>query len=279
MTKAVAVSGSFDDLRSAQVRFLQEAARLGPVQVLLWSDEQVQAHAGRPPRFSAEERRYLLEALRYVDRVTDPAAAFDPDTLPGAARMGAGWWAVGEAEDSPGKRAFAAVHGLEYRVVRSGELRGFPAGPPGSGGPAAAAPGGPQRKVVATGCFDWFHSGHVRFFEEASELGDLYVVAGHDANVRLLKGEGHPLFPQEERRYLVQSVRHVRQALVSSGTGWLDAEPEIEALRPDIYVVNEDGDKPEKRAYCEANGIEYVVLKRKPKEGLPRRQSTDLRGY
>jgi len=164
-------------------------------------------------------------------------------------------------------------------VVRSGELRGFPAGPPGSGGPAAAAPGGPQRKVVATGCFDWYHSGHVRFFEEASERGDLYVVAGHDANVRLLKGEGHPLFPQEERRYLVQSVRHVRQALVSSGTGWLDAEPEIEALRPEIYVVNEDGDKPEKRAYCEANGIEYVVLKRKPKEGLPCRQSTDLRGY
>jgi bifunctional ADP-heptose synthase (sugar kinase/adenylyltransferase) len=104
-------------------------------------------------------------------------------------------------------------------------------------------------------------------------------VIGHDANVRLLKGEGHPLFPKEERRYLVESVRHVRQALVSSGTGWLDAEPEIEALRPEIYVVNEDGDKPEKRSFCEAKGIEYVVLKRKPKPGLPRRQSTDLRGY
>lgn len=276
MTNAVAVSGAFDDLRSAQVRFLQEAARLGPVQVLLWSDEQVQAHAGRPPKFPAGERRYLLEALRYVDRVTVPAAGFDPDTLPDAERPAAGWWAVGEAEDSPGKRAFAAAHGLEYRVVRSGELRGFPAGPPQAVGPLS---GGPQRKVILTGCFDWFHSGHVRFFEEASAFGDLYVVVGHDANVRLLKGLGHPLFPQEERRYLVQAVRHVRQALVSSGAGWLDAEPEIQALRPEIYIVNEDGDKPEKRAYCEANGIEYVVLKRKPKEGLPCRQSTDLRGY
>ena len=107
----------------------------------------------------------------------------------------------------------------------------------------------------------------MRFFEEASALGDLYVVVGHDANVRLLKGEGHPLSPQEERRYMVHAVRYVTQALVSSGDGWLDAEPEIEALRPDIYVVNEDGDKPEKRAFCEAHGIEYVVLKRKPKEG------------
>ena len=78
-----------------------------------------------------------------------------------------------------------------------------------------------------TGCFDWFHSGHVRFFEEASALGELYVVVGHDANVRLLKGEGHPLFPQEERRYLVAAVRYVHRALISSGEGWLDAEPEI----------------------------------------------------
>jgi cytidyltransferase-like protein len=132
---------------------------------------------------------------------------------------------------------------------------------------------------VATGCFDWFHSGHVRFFEEASALGDLYVVVGHDRNVRRLKGQGHPLFPQEERRYLVQAVRHVKQALVSSGTGWLDAGPEIDALRPEVYVVNEDGDRPEKRAFCRARGIEYVVLERKPKDGLPRRQSTDLRGY
>jgi glycerol-3-phosphate cytidylyltransferase-like family protein len=119
----------------------------------------------------------------------------------------------------------------------------------------------------------------VRFFEEVSALGELYVVVGHDANVRLLKGEGHPLLPQEERRYLAQAVRYVKKALVSTGGGWLDAEPEIEALRPDIYAVNEDGDKPEKREYCARHGIEYVVLKRTPKQGLPRRQSTDLRGF
>jgi cytidyltransferase-like protein len=133
--------------------------------------------------------------------------------------------------------------------------------------------------VIVTGCYDWFHSGHVRFFEEVSALGDLYVVAGSDRNVRLLKGEGHPLFPEAERRYVIQSVRYVKQALISSGEGWMDAEPEIASLKPDIYAVNEDGDKPEKREFCAQHGLDYVVLKRQPKPGLPRRQSTDLRGF
>jgi glycerol-3-phosphate cytidylyltransferase-like family protein len=119
----------------------------------------------------------------------------------------------------------------------------------------------------------------VKFFEEASALGDLYVVVGHDANIRLLKGEGHPLLPESERVYMVHAVRCVQQALISSGHGWLDAEPEIALIKPHFYVVNEDGDKPDKRAYCAAQGIEYVVLKRVPKEGLPRRESTLLRGF
>ena len=133
--------------------------------------------------------------------------------------------------------------------------------------------------MLVTGCYDWFHSGHIRFFEEVSELGDLYVVVGHDDNVRALKGQGHPMLPQDERRYMAQSIRYVKQALISTGSGWLDAEPEIERIKPDIYAVNEDGNKPEKRKYCRERGIEYVVLKRLPKAGLPRRESTILRGF
>jgi cytidyltransferase-like protein len=53
-----------------------------------------------------------------------------------------------------------------------------------------------NKKVLVTGCYDWFHSGHVRFFEETCELGDLYVVVGSDENVHFLKGEGHPLLPE-----------------------------------------------------------------------------------
>ena len=67
--------------------------------------------------------------------------------------------------------------------------------------------------------------------------------------------------------------------LISSGMGWMDAEPEFVKIKPDIYAVNEDGDKPEKGEFCERYGIEYKVLKRTPKAGLPRRMSTQLRGF
>jgi cytidyltransferase-like protein len=136
-----------------------------------------------------------------------------------------------------------------------------------------------RKKVVVTGCYDWFHSGHVRFFEEVSVYGDLHVIVGHDANIRLLKGEGHPLLSQDERRYLVGSIRFVTRALISSGEGWLDADPEIRQIQPDIYAVNEDGDKGGKREYCAQLGIEYLVLQRTPAPGLPKRSSTDLRGF
>ena len=78
---------------------------------------------------------------------------------------------------------------------------------------------------------------------------------------------------------MISAIRYVKLALITTGWGWLDAEPEIARLKPDIYLVNEDGDKPEKREFCEAHGLRYVVLKRTPKEGLPRRSSTNLRGF
>lgn len=87
------------------------------------------------------------------------------------------------------------------------------------------------------------------------------------------------MYSEDERRYMANSIRFVKQALISSGDGWLDAEPQIQQIQPDLYVVNEDGDRPEKRAYCDQQGIEYRVLKRHPKPGLPVRQSTDLRGF
>jgi cytidyltransferase-like protein len=273
---SIILSGSFDDLRSRHVRLMHEAARMGPVRLVLWSDQVVERLEGKGPKFPESEREYLLRAIRYVDRLTLCDDLADRDTLPDAAcgEAGPNTWVVTSADDTPAKRAFCRARGIEYCVLNNDRLAGFPELSPEEIGPPSG-----RKKVIVTGCYDWFHSGHVRFFEEVSELGELYVVAGHDANIKLLKGEGHPLFPEQERRYLVQAVRFVKQALVSTGDGWLDAEPEIERLRPDIYAVNEDGDRPEKRKYCEARGIEYRVLKRLPKEGLPKRQSTNLRGF
>ena len=93
--------------------------------------------------------------------------------------------------------------------------------------------------MIVTGCFDWLHSGHIQFFLDAAALGELYVVVGSDRNVRHLKGPGHPLRNQDERRYMAQAVRAVHRAEVSTGSGWMDAEPEIARIQPHLYVVNE----------------------------------------
>lgn len=265
----VYVSGSFDDIRSAEIRFLDEASRFGPVTVGLWSDSAVRQINPAGPKFPAAERRYFLESLRYVAKVVlveDETDRPTPDPT---------WIRVQRERDaSPAFRAACAAHGVTCHVIPEADLRRFPA--------PAACPDNPHaagKKVVVTGCFDWFHTGHVRFFEEVSEIGDLYAVVGHDANISLLKGAGHPLFPEAERCYVANAVKFARLALVSSGNGWLDAEPEIARLRPDVYAVNEDGDRPEKRQFCAERGIEYRVLKRLPKPGLERRASTALRGF
>ncbi len=269
------VTGSFDDLRSSDIRFLEEAARCGELHVFLWSDEVARRLDEKNTKFPLGERLYVLQSIRYVHEVHLVDQLADRDSLPSYAEFAATTWVVNEDDDNGQKRAFCTAYGLQCHAVHRAALRSFP----NRQDEARATDRSERNKVIVTGCFDWFHSGHVRFFEEVSQLGDLYVVVGSDRNVRLLKGRGHPMFPQEERRYMVQSVRTVKQALISSGKGWMDAEPEIAWLRPDMYVVNEDGDQPEKRSFCEAHGIEYVVLKRTPKEGLPRRQSVDLRGF
>jgi cytidyltransferase-like protein len=268
----VIVTGGFDDLRSAQVRFFHEASRLGNLTLYLWSDELFRSIEGKDPKFPQEERRYFLEALRFVNRlaIIDRLPA---DSVPLDRELPEPTWVVQEAADNPAKRTFAQANGIPYHVLSNAQLTGYPIELPEHAGKSG------RKKVIVSGCYDWLHSGHVRFFEEVSGLGDLYVVIGNDANVNFLKGPGHPLFKEDERLYMVQSIRYVTQALVSSGNGWLDAEPEIYKVKPDIYAVNEDGDKPEKSSFCAAHGIQYVVLKRTPKDGLPRRESTRLRGF
>jgi cytidyltransferase-like protein len=268
--KQIIVSGGFDDIKSHDLRFLEEASKLGELSVLLWPDETLQKLTGRATKFSLAERKYFLNAVRYVSRVIETGGSASFDTL--SNDLKADIWADVEATANAVRKKFAAGNKITYRVFKASELKGFPEPPP-----MPSAPG--RKKVIVTGSYDWFHSGHVRFLEEVSAYGDLYVVVGHDANIRLLKGEGHPLLPQEERRYVVGSIKFVKQALISSGEGWLDADPEIRKLKPDIYAVNEDGDKGGKREYCEKLGIEYLVLKRTPAPGLPKRSSTDLRGF
>lgn len=132
------------------------------------------------------------------------------------------------------------------------------------------------KKVFVSGCFDLLHSGHVAFLQEAASHGDLYVAIGSDQTVYELKGRP-PVNSQEERLFMVSALGCVKEAFISSGSGVLDFAAEFERIKPDILIVNEDGDTVEKKRLCEANGVEYLVLQRNPKPGLTARSTTALR--
>ena len=132
------------------------------------------------------------------------------------------------------------------------------------------------KKVIVSGCFDMLHSGHVEFFRQAAQYGDLYVALGSDKTVFDLKGRV-PVNSEEERMFMVKSVSWVKDTFISSGSGILDFEAELREMRPDYFVVNTDGNISEKRELCHALGIEYVILERKPYEGLEARSTTALR--
>lgn len=132
------------------------------------------------------------------------------------------------------------------------------------------------KKVFVSGCYDLLHSGHVEFFKEAAQYGDLYVGIGSDATILDYKHH-KTVYSEQERLFMVKSIRYVKDAFINKGHGIMDFIPTVEALKPDVLVVNEDGSNEEKRRFCAEQGIEYVVLQRKPSEGLVARSSTDLK--
>lgn len=132
------------------------------------------------------------------------------------------------------------------------------------------------KKVFVSGCYDMLHSGHVAFFKEASQYGDLYVGIGSDKTINELKGR-HTINSDSERLFMVKAVRHVTDAFINSGRGILDFDTEIIQLKPDIFVVNEDGHSPLKEVFCKEQGIDYKILERVPEAGLPPRSTTAMR--
>ncbi len=133
-----------------------------------------------------------------------------------------------------------------------------------------------NKKVFVSGCFDLLHSGHVEFFRQASQFGDLYVGIGSDTTILGYKHH-KTVFSEQERLFMVKSIRYVTDAFINAGSGIMDFIPTVDTLKPDILVVNEDGSSPEKKQFCAERGIEYIVLQRVPQAGLDARSSTDLK--
>ena len=133
-----------------------------------------------------------------------------------------------------------------------------------------------KKKVFVSGCYDLLHSGHVEFFRQASQYGDLYVGIGSDKTILHYKNH-KTVYSEQERLFMVKSIRYVKEAYINAGDGILDFLPTLDIVKPDILVVNSDGGSDAKRKVCEERGMEYVVLERDPHEGLAARSSTDLK--
>ncbi len=133
-----------------------------------------------------------------------------------------------------------------------------------------------RKKVFVSGCFDLLHSGHVAFLEEAATHGDLYVALGSDKTLFELKGRV-PIYTEEERLYMMKAIGCVKEAVISHGSGMLDFVDELIAIKPDLFIVNEDGNLAAKKKLCDELGIEYKILHRIPHIGLPTRSTTSLR--
>lgn len=114
--------------------------------------------------------------------------------------------------------------------------------------------------VLANGCFDLFHVGHIRYLAAARELGDCLIVGlNSDEQVRRLKGENRPFMPEKERAEIVSALRSVSYVTVFDEP---TVEELIRAIRPDFHAKGTDYTTetvPEREIVKECGGKVAIV--------------------
>lgn len=114
--------------------------------------------------------------------------------------------------------------------------------------------------VLANGCFDLFHVGHIRYLAGAKELADFLIVGiNSDAQVKKLKGEKRPYMPENERAEIVSSLRFVDFVTIFD-------EPTVtellRAVKPDFHAKGTDytlDSVPEREIVREYGGQTAIV--------------------
>lgn len=117
-----------------------------------------------------------------------------------------------------------------------------------------------QRIILANGCFDLFHAGHVRYLAGAKELGGVLVVGiNSDEQVRKLKGDGRPHTPQDERAEIISAVRCVDIVTIFDEPTVTEL---IRTIRPDFHAKGTDytvDTVPEREIVLEYGGRVAIV--------------------
>jgi rfaE bifunctional protein nucleotidyltransferase chain/domain len=120
--------------------------------------------------------------------------------------------------------------------------------------------GSGERIILANGCFDLLHVGHVRYLHAAKQLGGRLIVAiNSDASVRALKGNGRPVMPAEDRAEILAALADVDAVVIFPE---LDVRPLIRELRPDVQAKGTDYTPetvPERDALAEVGGRIEIV--------------------
>ena len=128
-----------------------------------------------------------------------------------------------------------------------------------------------DRLVLTNGCFDVLHAGHVRYLEQARDLGDRLIVGlNSDESVRALKGPDRPVNGESDRACVLGALACVDYVAIFDE---LTPERLIRLVRPDVYVKGGDyreSGVPERELITELGGrVEILDL-------LPGRSTTGL---
>ena len=125
-----------------------------------------------------------------------------------------------------------------------------------------------KKVVLANGCFDILHVGHLRSLQAARQLGDVLVVAvNSDKSVRLIKDSGRPIMAQEERVALVSALRCVDFVTLFDEP---DVSRVLSVLRPSVHAKGTDYTEqnvPERAKVIEYGGVVRIA-------GDPKNHST-----
>ncbi len=121
-----------------------------------------------------------------------------------------------------------------------------------------------EKVTLANGCFDVLHVGHVRYLQAAKKLGGKLIVAvNSDESVRVLKGEGRPHIPENERAEIIAALADVDAVVIFPEP---DVRPLIREIHPDIQAKGTDytvESVPERDVVAEFGGRVEIVGDRK----------------
>jgi len=131
-----------------------------------------------------------------------------------------------------------------------------------------------SKQVLVAGYFDLFHSGHAKFLEQAASYGELSVLVGSDES-SIVNKHKRPIYSQSERAYIVSRIKHVSKVYTPLDPALTNFENFLSGK--DFFIINEDGDMPEKRDVCEKHGVEYIVLKRQPEINTRQLSSSNIK--